>query len=204
MLKPIAVRPSEQQIAWARAHERQRTEELIAKYGREHLNDSIREGEGTLIGLLGERITLDYFGNLVFSTGKDIYDYDLFHTLFKWRWEVKSKEQKWPGTPQAHFNATVCAANTRQACDHYVFTRVHSSLEIAWILGVLPKQLFMDRAVFYHKGDVDPTGTNGWKFSWDCYNVALRYLWPLPGDPAELFLLREKEKYFKTKQPVLS
>lgn len=200
MLKPIIVHPIGAQIDWARANKDQRVEETIRQYGRDHYNNSIREGEGILPGLLGERITKDFFGNLRHSTGTDVYDYDLWHEIFRWRWEVKTKEQGWPFTPQAHFNATVCAANTGQACDYYVFTRVHSSLEIAWILGALPKQLFMDRAVFYNKGDLDPTSTSGWRFSWDCYNVPLRHLWPLPEDPAELYLLREKEKFLKTRQ----
>lgn len=204
MFKPIIVRPTAQQIAWAKEREAKRTDDAVQRYGRAHFNNSIREGEGILVGLLGECIVKDYFGNLEPSTGSDIYDFDLFHTLFRWRWEVKSKEQKWPGTPQAHFNATVCDANIGQACDYYVFTRVHSSLEIAWILGALPKSLFMNRAVFHYKGDADPTGAPDWKFSWDCHNVALRYLWPLPSDPSELSLLLEKEKYFKTRQPVCS
>jgi len=50
----IEITPTKRLITRARNREEEMTELFIARYGREHLNNSITEGEGMLSGLVGE------------------------------------------------------------------------------------------------------------------------------------------------------
>lgn len=196
MAKIITVTPTPDQIHRATIREQEMTAKIIAKYGRDHLNNSIKEGEGVLVGLLGEEVIKDFY-SFTPADPDDLYDFDLYDPAYLRRIDVKTKLQKYDGAPRGHYNATVCDANTLQYCDYYVFVRVRASLKTAWILGALPKRFFLARAKFYRAGEIDPTSQNGWRFAWDCHNVAVRHLWSLPEDPAELQLLVEKEKHFK-------
>jgi len=178
----------------AKVREAEMTQHVIEQYGREHLNNSIKEGMGVFVGLLGEEIIKSLYG-FQSSSGDDIYHYDLLDPVFLGKIDVKTKLQNWGGTPQRHYNATVCDANIHQRCDYYCFVRVRSDYQFAWVLGVLPKHLFLSRATFAARGDVDPTSRSGWTFAWDCHNVQVRDLWTLPQDPLELSVIVEKAKH---------
>ncbi len=178
----------------AKAREAEMTARIVERYGREHLNNSIKEGMGVFVGLLGEEVIQTLY-NFQWSSGKDIYDYDLMDPVFLGKIDVKTKLQKWTGNPQRYFNATVCAANTEQICDYYCFVRIRSDYELAWVLGIYPKQLFLERSSFAFRGELDPTSREEWTFSWDCYNMPIRDLWTMPQDPAELAGIVEKAKY---------
>lgn len=178
----------------ARAREAEMTARVIERHGREYLNNSIREGMGVFVGLLGEEIIQTPY-NFQWSSGDDIYDYDLIDPVFLGKIDVKTKEQKWTGNPKRHYNATVCAANIKQICDYYCFVRIRSDYELAWVLGIYPKQLFLNRASFAYRGELDPTSQSDWAFSWDCYNMPVRDLWTMPQDPRELSVIVEKAKH---------
>ena len=147
---------------------------LEKKYGRAHLNNSIRAGYGMFVGFLGEELVHDFYQQLWGrSAGDAVFHWDLRDAVLG-RVEVKTKWQKYPETPKAFYNCTVCDANTEQRCDWYCFVRVHASCECAWLLGFIPKQAFFDQAVFGKKGATDPTSHNGFTYKWDCWNVGIK------------------------------
>lgn len=190
MMSMLMLRPTADQIARAKAREADMEAKLIEKYGKEHLDNSISEGEGTLIGLLGEEISYDlYYPMFTRSTGRNIYDYDLAAPNSVGTVDVKTKSCK--SSPQPHYWCTVCAANIKQRCDYYLFMRIMEDHSLAWVLGFLPKPLFFDAAVQFSKGDLDPTSHCGWTFKWDCFNVPVSQLWAPPRDP-EIFTLQKK------------
>jgi hypothetical protein len=187
MMSMIMLQPTDDQIARARARDADMQAKLIEKYGKEHLDNSISEGEGTLIGLLGEEIVYDrYPGVFERSTGTDIYDFDLVDKRVVGKVDVKTKICT--SAPLPYYWCTVCAANTEQLCDYYCFVRVLEDLSRAWIMGFLPKADFFKGALFFHKGDTDPTSESGWQFRWDCYNVAVSRLWSPPTSPETITL----------------
>jgi len=164
---------------------------LLAKYGRAHLNDSIRAGYGVFTGLLGEEVVHDFYvQQWERSMGDDVYHWDL-RDLLMGRIDVKTKLQNYDEVPRDFYNCTVCDANVRQLCDWYCFARIHKDCERAWLLGFMPKTQFFDIAAFGRKGDVDPTSHNGWTYKWDCWNVPVSKVIPPPADLAGLRLLAE-------------
>jgi hypothetical protein len=185
MMSMISLRPTADQIERARAREADMRAKIIARHGREHLNNSIREGEGVLVGLVGEELVHDRY-LFARSAGEDIYHFDLLDSVFLGRIDVKTKSCT--GQPQPGYWCTVCAANTEQICDYYCFVRVLEDLSRAWIMGFLPKPNFFNKAVFFNKGDLDPTSHCGWTFRWDCYNVPVSQLWAPPWDRETLKL----------------
>lgn len=164
-------------------------EKILAKRGKEYLDNSIREGEGVLVGLLGEEFPRERY-QWEQSKGDDIYHFDLYDRLRDNTFDVKTKSCT--SQPQQHYWCSVCAANIEQRCTHYFFVRVMEDLSRAWLLGVLPKDEFFKRAVFFNKGDLDPTSDNGWRFSWDCYNVPISQLWSPPWDLQTMDLQGER------------
>jgi hypothetical protein len=164
---------------------------MLAKYGRTHLNDSIRAGYGVFTGLLGEEVVHDFYPQLwERSTGDDVYHWDLRDAVLG-RIDVKTKLQNYAETPRGFYNCTVCDANTRQLCDWYCFVRVHKDCERAWLLGLMPKAPFFQLATFGRKGDVDPTSQNGWTYKWDCWNAPISKMLAPPPDLAGLHALAE-------------
>jgi hypothetical protein len=127
------------------------------------LNNSIREGDGNLIGFIGEFLVADYFGGEVSNT----YDYDLI--IKEKRIDVKTKETT--VLPKNHYFCTVADYNTKQKCDSYYFVRVTKDLKIGYLLGGLTKEAFYRKAQFYRKNSLDPTSNQGWRFTADCHNV---------------------------------
>jgi len=164
---------------------------LLAKFGRAHLNDSIRAGYGVFTGLLGEEVVHDFYPQLwERSIGDDVYHWDLRDQILG-RIDVKTKLQNYSETPRGFYNCTVCDANTRQLCDWYCFVRIHKDCERAWLLGFIPKATFFDIATFGRKGEVDPTSQNGWTYKWDCWNAPVSQMLAPPADLIWLHLLAE-------------
>lgn len=174
-----------------RAMERyERHDADLHRRGKKHLNNSIEEGRGSFVGMLGEEITYDFFpgGETIWErTPEDHpYDYDLrLLVMPHMTVDVKTKNQTYDKAPRPHYFATVCDKNTTQQCDLYWFVRVHCSFEKAWILGCLPKLRFFQTAQFNTKGEPDPTSHCGWCFKEDCWNLPINKLW-LPKTLGEL------------------
>lgn len=178
MIAMLSLRPTAQQIERARSREAAMTALILERHGREYLNNSIREGAGVLIGLLGEELVKDFYPGFLPSTGKDIYDYDLVDPNRLGTIDVKTKSCT--SKPRGYYWATVSDANIKQQCDYYCFVRILEDFSAGWLLGYLPKDLFLAQAVFFRRGEVDPMSNLGWQFSWDCHNVAIQDLWSPP------------------------
>lgn len=125
------------------------------------LNNSIRSGQGNMIGFLGEIVVCDYLG----ADSQNTYDYDLVHRGVKI--DVKTKECTSPPLP--HYECSVAAYNTFQACNAYVFVRV--CLPYAWILGWRGKEEYYSMARKLTKGQIDPS--NNFTVKADCYNLPI-------------------------------
>jgi hypothetical protein len=135
------------------------------------LRNSIRRGEGNLVGGIGEVLVKKY----VHAKQSNTYDYDLVKASGKL--EVKTKECT--GQPEPHFNCTVAAYNTKQDCDFYVFVRVLKDMSVAWILGFVDKDTFFKKAYFGKEGEIDPNSGMKWRFKADCYNIRIDQLIPI-------------------------
>lgn len=188
MASMISVRPTASQINSARLRTGAMEQAILAKRGKTYLDNSIREGEGVFTGLLGEELPLARYSSFRRAPACDIFDYDLFDGLRENTFDVKTKACT--SAPEQHYWCSVCAANINQRCTHYFFVRVLENLSCAWLCGVLPKDEFFRRAVFFKKGALDPTSNNGWRFSWDCYNVPISALWSPPWNE-EIMNLQE-------------
>lgn len=132
------------------------------------LRNSIKKGEGNLIGMLGEQVFSDYFGGEI----ADDYQYDVL--LKGKRIEVKTKANNYP--PEPHFNCTVANYNAKQKCDYYYFVRIKEDLSVAWLLGGYDREQFFKDATFCKKGEVDLSDSRGFRFTADCYNIKVEML----------------------------
>ena len=130
------------------------------------LKNSITKGQGNVHGFLGEIITSKFLSSSLDNT----YNYDIVHNSLKI--DVKTKRVTTP--PKEHYECSVAALNTKQACDIYVFTRVLKDMTKGWILGWLNKEDYFNSAIFLKKGQVDPS--NNWKVLTDCYNLPIHKL----------------------------
>jgi hypothetical protein len=131
------------------------------------LRNSIRRGSGNLAGFLGEEIVLAAWGG---SESHNTYQHDI--TFEGTSFEVKTKDRT--VAPRAGYEASVANFNTAQRADFYVFVSLYRVKETGdytrgYIIGIIQKETYKDRAKFLKVGDVDPS--NGWKVSADCYNL---------------------------------
>ena len=145
---------------------------LAMKYSDQmgKLNNSITKGEGNIAGFLGEMMVAQYLK----YKRQNTYEYDLISPDKK-RYEVKTKRCGFK--PELNYTVSVCALNTSQQCDAYIFVRINDGLNLGWILGYMPKDEYFKNAKFCKQGDIDPDG-NGWKFKEDCYNMYIKDLKP--------------------------
>jgi len=133
------------------------------------LKKSITGGAGNAAGFVGERIVANYLGIKKANT----YQYDLITKKEK-TYDVKTKRCK--SKPLLDYTVSVCALNTKQNCDAYIFVRVNNELTTAWILGYMPKKQFYKKAKFCKKGEIDPDSNYNWQFKEDCYNMYIKDL----------------------------
>lgn len=137
------------------------------------LNNSITDGEGNLAGFIGEELANQIINGEISNT----YDYDIIKGKVKY--DVKTK--RCTSAPQSHYECSVAAFNTKQACDVYVFTRVwfdpkrRPRWRRGYILGYMEKSEFYRRAKKLSRGDVDPA--NNFTVKADCYNIAIKDLY---------------------------
>ena len=133
------------------------------------LRKSITNGAGNQAGFIGERVVADYLSIKKANT----YQYDLVTKKEK-TYDVKTKRCK--SKPLPNYTVSVCALNTKQECDAYIFVRVDNEMKTAWILGYMPKKQFYKKAKFCKKGDIDPDSHCNWRFREDCYNMYIKDL----------------------------
>ena len=108
-------------------------------YSFNKLKNSIKEGEGNLIGAIGEIVAFDYYegqGKNVIHSG-DI-NFDLLIDGSKI--EVKTMEVN--ATPKEYHECNVSLYNAEQKCDYYLFLNVDSNHSTAFIKGYVSKERF--------------------------------------------------------------
>lgn len=133
------------------------------------LKNSIRKGNGVILGLLGEEAANKIIGGEVIQD----YNYDIMHMDVTY--EIKTKQCS--SEPIDSYDCTVSAYNTKQKCDNYVFVRVENKGRIwgrAWVLGWISKEEFFEKAVFLKRGE--KSGKNGFYARSDCYNIPISKL----------------------------
>lgn len=131
---------------------------------KKYAGDSIRKGEGTFYGSLGEIIVRDTLGLEHANT----FDYDLL--LDDIKIEVKTKDRTVP--PKLDYEASITRFNPNQDCDGYIFVSLLSRDNIpvkGYIMGYISKEDYFSKCRALKKGDFDPR--NNWRAKCDCYNI---------------------------------
>ena len=129
------------------------------------LNGSLLQGQGNTWGFLGEIIA----SKALAAEHKNTYDYDLITPLGH---TVDVKTQRVSSIPRSQFHCNVNEHSIKQKCDYYAFVRVHSDLTIAWYLGKIGKQQFLDTATYREKG----SATTNFIFKFNCYSITIDQL----------------------------
>lgn len=140
--------------------------DMAVQMGR--LHNSITRGQGNIAGFIGEILVRDLFK----GRHENTYDYDL---VLPDGATVDVKTKRTSVAPKDHYECSIAALNTKQACDFYAFMRVKNDYSVAWFLGIIPKDEYFDLATFRKKGEVDPD--NGYVVKSDCYNLSIAELW---------------------------
>tara|TARA_R100001530_G_scaffold95239_1_gene66192 strand:+ start:6632 stop:7114 length:483 start_codon:yes stop_codon:yes gene_type:complete len=135
------------------------------------LNNSIRAGEGAIVGYLGEALVKKVLNGDI----KDTFDYDIIYGDGI-RVDVKTKQRT--SAPRGDYNCTVADFNTRQECDEYAFVSVLGDHTYAWYLGKIGKASFYEKATFYEAGELDPNSSpnSPFHFRAACYNLDISQL----------------------------
>ena len=128
------------------------------------LDCSIREGEGTVYGFLGELV----FRQVCGGQQENTYDYDI-RMSSGLTVDVKTKMVR--STPRPEFDCSVPAAQVGQACDVYGFVRVLEDMSRGWYCGAIAKKAFFAKARLIRAGQQD--GSNDWVAKADCYNLPI-------------------------------
>jgi len=131
------------------------------------LTNSITDGQGNIAGFIGEEVARQILGGIE----KNTYDYDI---ILDSGIRVDVKTKRTTVKPKEHYECSVAAFNTKQSCDYYAFVRVHNDMQVAWFLGVYPKDSYYKDAKFLRKGDIDPS--NNFVVKADCYNLPISSL----------------------------
>ena len=140
----------------------------LSDFGK--LNNSIRQGDGNLVGCLGELCALHCtnFGEIELA---NTYDYDLIAGDLNI--DVKTKECT--SKPRLEYDCSVAAFNIKQDCDIYLFVRVLNNYQKGWVLGWIEKYEYFKKAKFFKRGEIDPS--NNFTVKADCYNLKIKDLY---------------------------
>lgn len=134
------------------------------------LKNSITDGDGNLTGFIAEALALSVIGGKMENT----YDYDFIAPNGL---KIDTKAKKVTSAPMPHYECSVAAFNTSQACDYYAFVRVEcikGEYTRGWYLGHISKFRYYGLARFLKKGERD--GDNFFCVKADCYNLAISEL----------------------------
>jgi hypothetical protein len=149
------------------------TQDMIEEANRKasemgELRNSIRHGEGNVIGFLGELVAQKVLGGMIDND----YDHDLLLDDFMTTVDVKTKSTT--VTPKDYYDCSVAAYNTKQKCDYYCFVRVKEDMSVGWYLGKYKKNDYFKDALKLAKGQIDPA--NNYTVKADCYNMKISSL----------------------------
>jgi hypothetical protein len=136
------------------------------------LKNSIREGEGNIVGFLGEEVAKTVFNATEVNREVVNYNYDLLWNGL--RQEIKTKDRT--VFPKLHHDASVAAYNFRQKTDLYVFVSLYRQGEKetalythGFVTGMMIPEEYKKIARFLKKDDYD--ASNDFTVKADCYNV---------------------------------
>jgi len=129
------------------------------------LNGSLLNGQGNAWGFLGEIVAAKELN----AEHKNTYDYDLVMADGS---TIDVKTQRVSSVPRPQFQCNVNEPSIKQKCDYYAFVRVHSDLEVAWYLGKMKKEDFLDKSTYRKKG----SATTNFIFKFNCYSITIEEL----------------------------
>ena len=136
------------------------------------LKNSIRHGQGNLIGFLGEAISLEAFPHSISCPN---YEYDILRNNS--RLEIKSKDRT--VRPKLDYEVSVADFNATQRADFYVFCSLYRpkgfiAPTVGYVVGYISTGEFKQLARFLKAGEIDPS--NGWECKADCWNLPISEL----------------------------
>lgn len=138
------------------------------------LRNSIRRGEGNIVGFLGEEAVLSCWKG---SVSHNTYQHDL--TFDEVSFEVKTKDRT--VVPRLHYEASVANYNTTQNADFYTFVSLFRNkatdvYEEAYVIGIMDKHEYFKKARYMKKDFVDMESENKFRVQGTCYNLEYREL----------------------------
>jgi hypothetical protein len=133
---------------------------------------SIRHGDGTVAGFIGEMLAQKVYGGRQVA-GNPHYDLILPDGRTA---EVKTKRTK--AVPQPYYVGSVSMYWSGQRCNILIFCRVNLEALVGWVMGDIDKVDFSRLCEARQKGDID--GSNGMIIEESCYNITYDKLRPPP------------------------
>ena len=126
------------------------------------LKNSIKNGEGTYLGSVGEIVLIDYYKNKeVKVEDKQNFDYDFIINDFKI--DVKTQSIKYK--PKPYFTCHIPNFNIKQDCDFYAFMFINLETNDAYCEGMIRKKDWKLIAKLKKQGEmghVKPFATDTW------------------------------------------
>ena len=103
------------------------------------LKNSIRQGEGNVIGALGEILVFDHYTKIGRNcVHEQDFNFDLLIEGFKI--EVKTQENR--SIPSPVYTCHVPDYNATQECDFYCFVFINPNMTKGWIAGHISRSRF--------------------------------------------------------------
>jgi hypothetical protein len=126
------------------------------------LKNSIKKGEGTYLGSVGEVVLIDYYKNKeVKFEDKQNFDYDFIINDFKI--DVKTQSMKYK--PKPYFTCHIPNFNIKQDCDFYAFMFINLETNDAYCEGMIRKKDWKLVSKLKKQGEmghVKPFATDTW------------------------------------------
>ncbi|NCX04497.1 MAG: hypothetical protein EBW68_01790 [Actinobacteria bacterium] len=128
----------------------------------EVLKNSIKNGEGTYLGSVGEVVLIDYYINkgVKFEDGQN-YDYDF--KINDYKIDVKTQSMKYK--PKPYFTCHIPNFNIKQDCDFYAFMFINLETNEAYCEGMIRKKDWKLIAKLKKQGEmghIKPFATDTW------------------------------------------
>jgi hypothetical protein len=137
----------------------------LAKWQAQNMGElprSIRHGDGTVDGFIGEMLAHRVYGGEQIA-GNPHYDLILPDGR---KAEVKTKACA--GKPQPGYEGSVSMYWADHKCDIYIFCRVKLEDLTGWVMGDIGKADFSRLCEAHQQGDLRP---NGGMYKESCYNI---------------------------------
>jgi len=120
-------------------------------YKFNELKNSIRQGEGNVIGALGEILVFDHYTKI----GRNVvhaqdFNFDLLIEGFKI--EVKTQENR--SIPSPVYTCHVPDYNSTQECEFYCFVFIHPNMTKGWLAGHISRSRFHQIKRLKKKGEI--------------------------------------------------